>query len=82
MVLTSGGGLDITATGAAESDIDVSCTSGSINFTAGEAIIDAMHFQTNAASSGMKFSSGSLGTEFTGTGEYFMVLLVQLIQIN
>ena len=71
MVLTSGGGLDITATGAAGKDIDVSCTSGSINFTAGEAIIDAMHFQTNAASSGMKFSSGSLGTEFTGTGGVF-----------
>jgi hypothetical protein len=71
MVLTSGGGLDITATGAAGKDIDVTCTSGSVNFTAGEAVIDAMHFQTSAGSSGMKFSSGSLGTEFTGTGGAF-----------
>ena len=68
MVVTSGGGIDITATGAAGKDIDVTCTSGSVNFTAGEAIIDAMKFTTSAGSSGMTFSSGSLGTEFTGTG--------------
>ena len=71
MVLTSAGGLDITATGAAGKDIDVTCTSGSVNFTAGEAIIDAMHFQTSATSSGMKFTSGSLGTEFIGSGGAF-----------
>ena len=68
MVLTSGGGIDITATGAAGKDIDVTCTSGSVNFSAGEAVSDAMKFTTSAGSSGMTFSSGSLGTEFTGTG--------------
>ena len=68
MVVTSGGGIDITATGAAGKDIDVTCTSGSVNFSAGEAVIDAMKFTTSAGSSGMTFSSGSLGTEFTGTG--------------
>jgi len=68
MVVTSGGGIDITATGAVGKDIDVTCTSGSVNFSAGEAVIDAMKFTTSAGSSGMTFSSGSLGTEFTGTG--------------
>ena len=29
-------------------DIDVTCTSGSVNFTAGEAVIDAMKFTTSA----------------------------------
>lgn len=44
MQLTSAGGLDITATGAAGKDIDVVCTSGSINFTAGENVANSMVF--------------------------------------
>lgn len=46
-VMTSGGGLDITATGAAGKDIDIVCTSGSLNLTAGESIATSMVFTNN-----------------------------------
>lgn len=42
--ITSAGGMDLTATGAAGKDIDVVCTSGSINMTAGENIASSMVF--------------------------------------
>jgi len=40
--LTSAGGMDITATGAAGKDLDLVCTSGSVNVTAGEAIANSI----------------------------------------
>lgn len=40
--VTSAGGMDITATGAAGKDIDIVCTSGSININAGENIATSM----------------------------------------
>lgn len=40
----SAGGIDITAAGAAGEDIDIVCTSGSINLTAGENIATSMVF--------------------------------------
>ncbi len=52
--IISGGGMDLTATGAAGKDIDIVCTSGSINLTAGENVADSMvltnkGFQVNTA---------------------------------
>jgi hypothetical protein len=40
--LTSAGGCDLTATGASGKDIDIVCTSGSINLNAGETASDSM----------------------------------------
>jgi hypothetical protein len=45
--LVSGGGIDVTATGAAGKDIDIVCTSGSVNITAGEAAADSMILTNN-----------------------------------
>ena len=45
--MTSAGGIDITATGAAAKDIDIVCTSGSINLTAGESIASSMVLTNN-----------------------------------
>ena len=63
MVLTSGG-LDITTTGAAEKDIDVTCTM--VRLISQQGLIDVKF--TTGAIRYCDFSSGSLGTEFTGTG--------------
>ena len=46
-VITSAGGFDLTATGAAAKDIDIVCTSGSVNLTAGESIATSMVFTNN-----------------------------------
>lgn len=46
-VISSSGGLDMTATGAAGKDIDIVCTSGSVNLTAGESIATSMVFTNN-----------------------------------
>lgn len=40
--VTSAGGMDITATGAAGKDIDIVCTSGSVNITGGENAQDSV----------------------------------------
>jgi len=42
VINASAGGIDITAAGAAAEDIDIVCTSGSINLTAGENIATSM----------------------------------------
>lgn len=42
--LISAGGCDLTATGAAGKDIDIVCTSGSVNLTAGENVATSMVF--------------------------------------
>lgn len=47
VINASAGGVDITAAGAAGEDIDLVCTSGSINLTAGEAIATSMVFTNN-----------------------------------
>ena len=41
--------MQLRSTLLAGEDIDVTCTSGSVNFTAGEAVIDAMKFTTTSA---------------------------------
>lgn len=47
VINASAGGIDMTAAGAAGEDIDLVCTSGSINLTAGEAIATSMVFTNN-----------------------------------
>lgn len=63
----SAGGIDMTAAGAAGEDIDLVCTSGSINLTAGESIATSMVFTNN----GMDIvTSGAAGRDIdiTNTG--------------
>lgn len=67
VVITSGGGMDITATGAAGKDIDVVCTSGSMNVTIGENVSDALVINCSGAASGISIDCGTLGITF-GTG--------------
>jgi len=51
--LISAGGMDLTATGAATKDIDIACTSGSVNISAGEAVSDAIVISATNASGGI-----------------------------
>lgn len=67
VVITSGGGMDITATGAAGKDIDVVCTSGSMNVTIGENVSDALVINCSGAASGISIDCGTSGVTF-GTG--------------
>jgi len=67
VVITSAGGIDITATGAAGKDIDVVCTSGSMNVTIGENISSALIVNCSGAASGISIDCGTSGITF-GTG--------------
>ena len=73
MVLTSGGGIDITATGAAAKDIDVVCTSGSINLTAGESIANAMVLNSSGAAGGIDLTTGGGSIDLSSAGSVTMV---------
>jgi len=67
VINSSAGGIDITAAGAAGEDIDIVCTSGSINLNAGESIATSMVFTNN----GMDINtSGAAGRDIdiTNTG--------------
>lgn len=67
VINASAGGIDITAAGAAAEDLDLVCTSGSLNLTAGESAADSMVFTNN----GMDIViSGAAGRDFdlTNTG--------------
>lgn len=67
VISASAGGIDLTAAGAAGEDIDLVCTSGSINLTAGESIATSMVFTNN----GMDIvTSGAAGRDIdiTNTG--------------
>lgn len=55
--ITSGGGMDITATGAAGKDIDIVCTSGSVNISGGENVANAV-----------VISAGAGGIDISATG--------------
>lgn len=60
--LNSSGGAILTATGAAGKDITLTCTSGSINLTAGEAIASSTVFTNN----GTQFViTGAAGRDFS-----------------
>lgn len=64
--LTSAGGMDITATGAAAKDLDIVCTSGSVNITAGEADSAAVVIQASNAAGGVQILSGTGGIVLGG----------------
>lgn len=66
-VITSGGGFDLTATGAAGKDIDIVSTSGSINLTAGEAIATSMVF-TNTGMDIATTGAAGRDIDITNTG--------------
>ena len=48
VVLSSGGGIDLTATGGAGLDIDLANTSGSVNISSGENVADAITLSATA----------------------------------
>jgi len=67
--LTSAGGMDLTATGAAGKDVDIACTNGSVNISSGEAAVDALRL--NASAGGIDIdAAGSAGVDIivTNTG--------------
>lgn len=61
VVSASAGGIDITAAGGAASDIDVTCTSGSVNLTGGEAVADAIVL--SASSGGVDITAAGAGLD-------------------
>lgn len=60
-VMTSAGGMDIVVTGALGKDFDLTCTSGSINIIAGEAVADAVIIEASHASGGLQIKAGTNG---------------------
>jgi len=62
--VTSGGGMNIVATGAAAKDIIMTCTSGSMTLTAGESASDAFNLTASGAASGMTLTAGTSGISF------------------
>lgn len=63
----SAGGIDITAAGASAEDIDIVCTSGSINLTAGESIATSMVF-TNTGMDIVTSGAADRDIDITNTG--------------
>lgn len=59
--VTSGGGMNIVATGAAAKDIIITNTNGSMTLTAGESAIDAMNLTAGGAASGINLTCGTNG---------------------
>lgn len=63
--VTSGGGMNIVATGAAAKDVIITCTSGSMTLSAGESVTDAMNFTAGGAASGINLTAGTNGILFS-----------------
>ncbi len=57
--VTSGGGMNIVATGAAAKDVIITCTSGSMTLTAGENVSDAMNLTASGVASRMNLTAGT-----------------------
>lgn len=57
--VTSAGGMNIVATGAAAKDVILTCTSGSMTLTAGENVTDAMNFTASGAASRINLTAGT-----------------------
>ncbi len=57
--VTSAGGMNIVATGAAAKDIIVTCTSGSMTLTAGENVTDAFNLTASGVASRMNLTAGT-----------------------
>jgi len=59
--VTSAGGMNIVATGAAAKDTVITNTSGSITLSAGESVIDALNLTAGGAASGINLTAGTNG---------------------
>lgn len=57
--VTSGGGMNIVATGAAAKDTIITNTNGSITITAGESVTDAFNLTASGAASRMTLTAGT-----------------------
>ncbi len=57
--VTSAGGMNIVATGAAAKDTIITNTNGSMTLTAGENVTDAMNFTASGAASRMTLTAGT-----------------------
>lgn len=62
--VTSAGGMNVVATGAAAKDIIITNTNGSMTLTAGENVSDAFNLTASGAASGMTLTAGTLGITF------------------
>ena len=60
---SSAGGIDITAAGAANEDIDITNTAGSINLTAGEDTTDAIVIKATSGGIDIKSEGNTLGDD-------------------
>ena len=65
---TSSGTSNITHTGSSGSDLTVSCTSGSLNLTAGEEVANAIRIQASHANGGIDIDAGTAGIALDTTG--------------
>ncbi len=61
VVSASAGGIDMTAAGAAGEDIDIVCTAGSVNITAGESDSAAMVLDASGAAGAIQLKAGTGG---------------------
>ena len=59
--VTSAGGMNIVATGAATKDTIITNTNGSLTITAGESASDAFNLTASGAASGMTLTAGTAG---------------------
>jgi len=59
--VTSAGGMNVVATGAAAKDIIITNTNGSLTITAGESVSDAFNLTASGAASGMTLTAGTSG---------------------
>lgn len=62
--ITSAGGMNVVATGAAAKDTIITNTNGSMTLTAGESVSDAFNLTASGAASGMTLTAGTLGITF------------------
>jgi hypothetical protein len=62
--VTSAGGMNIVATGAAAKDIIITNTNGSMTLTAGENVTDAMNFTANGLASRINLTAGTGSIKF------------------
>jgi len=68
VINASAGGIDITAAGAAGEDLDLTCTSGSVNITAGEDDAGAIAITANGGTSEKVTITAAQGTGVDSVG--------------
>lgn len=62
--VTSAGGMNVVATGAAAKDIIITNTNGSMTLTAGESVTDAMNITASGAASRVNITAGTGSIKF------------------